>query len=339
MCFVGDCFKPPAPQNVLPTRRGLCYPFTNNLEAFMDNQPVRLWIAGSVGIDDITTPRETRANQLGGSVSYACAAASFFTRVGAVGITGEDFPPEFTALYQKFGIDLAGMERVPGRTFRWTGEYHEDMISRTTLKTDLGVLERFNPKLPAHYRAAPYVFLGNMQPQTQLALLDQAEGRPFVALDTMNLWINIAREPLLRVMKNADVLLLNDEEARLLSGLHHLRDCAEAILEMGPKNLVIKKGEHGALLFTPGAIAIVPAYPVRCVADPTGAGDTYAGAFMGFLARENKPVTPRLMRDALLHAAVAASFGVEDFSLNALENLTPEKIGARFKDFAAMIDP
>ena len=305
----------------------------------MDKQPVRLWIAGSVGIDDITTPREARAGQLGGSVSYACAAASFFTRPGAVGIVGEDFPPAFFERYKKFGMDLAGMEQVPGRTFRWAGEYHEDMISRTTLKTDLGVLEQFNPKLPAHFRAAPFVFLGNMQPQIQLALLDQAEGRPFTALDTMNLWINIARGPLLDVIARSDVLLLNDEEARLLSGKHHLRDCAEAILEMGPKNLVIKKGEHGALLFTPGAVAIVPAYPVRQVLDPTGAGDMYAGAFMGFLAQAGAPVTPRLMRDALLHAAVTASFGVEDFSLNALEALTQEKRAARHAELAAMIAP
>ena len=305
----------------------------------MEKQPVRLWIAGSVGIDDITTPRETRANQLGGSVSYACAAASFFTRTGAVGIVGEDFPPEFTALYEKFGVDLAGMGQVPGRTFRWAGEYHADMISRTTLKTDLGVLAQFNPALPAHFRAAPYIFLGNMQPQTQLALLDQVEGKPFVALDTMNLWINIAREELLRVVARADVLLLNDEEARLLSGLHHLRDCAEAILNMGPKNLVIKKGEHGALLFTPGEVAIVPAYPVRRVVDPTGAGDMYAGAFMGVLARENKKVTPRIMRGALLRAAIVASVGVEDFSLNALELATLESLAMRFHEFKQMITP
>ena len=297
---------------------------------------IPLWIAGSVGIDDITTPHATRPDQLGGSVSYACAAASFFTPTGAVGIIGEDFPQEFTAHYKHFGIDLAGMEQVPGRTFRWAGEYHADMISRTTLKTDLGVLEQFNPKLPTHYRAAPFIFLGNMQPQIQLSLLDQVEGKPFVALDTMNLWINIAREPLLRVIERSDVLLLNDEEARLLSGAHHLRDCAEAILKMGPKNLIIKKGEHGALLFTTEGIAIVPAYPVRRVVDPTGAGDTYAGAFMGYLAQANKTVTPKLMRDALLHAAVVASFGVEDFSLNALRKMSREILNERTAELFRM---
>ena len=302
----------------------------------MKNQPVQLWIAGSVGIDDITTPAETRADQPGGSVSYACAAASFFTRAGAVGIVGDDFPPAFSALYETFGVDTSGMERVPGRTFRWAGEYHADMISRTTLKTDLGVLGRFDPRLPPHFRAAPFAFLGNMQPQVQLSLLDQMEGRPFVALDTMNLWINIAREPLLDVIARSDVLLLNDEEARLLSGCHHLRDCAEAILGMGPKNLVIKKGEHGALLFTPGAIAIVPAYPVRRVVDPTGAGDMYAGAFMGYLAQANKTVTPKLMRDALLHAAVVASFGVEDFSLNALLKMNREILNERAAELFRM---
>jgi len=299
-------------------------------------KPVQLWIAGSVGIDDITTPHETRPDQLGGSVSYACAAASFFTPTGAVGIIGEDFSREFLAHYKHFGIDLAGMEQVAGRTFRWSGEYHADMISRTTLKTDLGVLEQFNPKLPAHYRAAPFIFLGNMQPQIQLSLLDQVEGKPFVALDTMNLWINIAREPLLRVMERADVLLLNDEEARLLSGAHHLRDCAEAILNMGPKNLIIKKGEHGALLFTNEGIAIVPAYPVRRVVDPTGAGDMYAGAFMGVLAKANSAVTPKLMRDALLHAAVVASFGVEDFSLNALRKMKHETRNERCAELFRM---
>ena len=308
----------------------------------MSKQPVRLWIAGSVGIDDITTPRETRPEQLGGSVSYACAAASFFTRTGAVGIVGRDFPEKFTARYEKFGIDLAGMKTAAGKTFRWAGEYHGDMISRTTLKTELGVLEKFNPKLPAHFRAAPFAFLGNMQPQIQLALLDQAEGKPFVALDTMNLWINIAREPLLQVMKRADIMLLNDEEARLLAGKHNLRDCAEDILKMGPKHLVIKKGEHGALLFTEGRIIIVPAYPVRQVADPTGAGDMYAGALMGFLAgdpEKSGKITPLYIYQALCHAAVMASFGVEDFSLNALEDGMEEKFIPRLVEFVKMVRP
>ena len=298
---------------------------------------VQLWIAGSVGIDDIATPHDNRPNQLGGSVSYACAAASFFTKPGAVGVIGEDFPKEFFARYAKFGMDLAGMEQLPGRTFRWAGEYHGDMNTRTTLKTDLGVLEHFNPKLPAHFRPAPFIFLGNMQPQIQLSLLDQVEGTPFVGLDTMNLWIDIAREPLLAVLKRVDVLLLNDEEARQLSGRHHLRDCAAAIFGMGPRTLIIKKGEHGALLFSQEGIAIVPAYPVRHVQDPTGAGDTYAGAFMGCLASAGEPVTPRLMRKALLNASVVASFGVEDFSFNALETLTPEKLRARCDELARMI--
>ncbi len=303
----------------------------------MDNT-VQFWIAGSIGIDDITTPKETRKSMLGGSVSYACAAASFFTHPGAVGIIGTDFPEAFFARYQKFGIDLSGIEQIAGHTFRWSGVYHEDMISRTTLKTELGVLEKFNPVLPAHFRGVPFVFLGNMQPQIQLSLLEQLTGKPFVALDTMNLWINVAREELLKVTARADVLLLNDEEARLLSEAHHLRDCAKVILEMGPRYLIIKKGEHGALFFAQdGSMAIVPAYPVRSVVDPTGAGDMYAGAFMGYIAHANAPVTPQLMRKALLHASVVASFGVEDFSFNALETLTFQAVHDRYEELVQMI--
>lgn len=297
----------------------------------------QLWIAGSIGIDDITTPFDTRRGLLGGSVSYACAAASFFTPAGAVGIIGTDFPGAFFERYKKFHVDLSGIEQVEGKTFRWEGEYHENMVSRTTLRTELGVLEKFNPTLPVHFRAAPFIFLGNMQPQIQNALMDQARDTPFTGLDTMNLWIDIAREELFRAIARADLLSLNDEEARMLSGAYHLRDCAEKILGLGPKHLVIKKGEHGALYFNAdGSIAIIPAYPVRNLTDPTGAGDMYAGALMGYLASSNQPVTPALVRTALFHASVFASFGVEGFSFDALETLGPDAIRQRYDELVAM---
>lgn len=295
-----------------------------------------LWVVGSIGLDTITTRAERRDELLGGSVSYACAAASFFTRPGAVGVVGSDFPEAQFARYRHFGIDLAGIQQVPGATFRWEGVYDDDMINRRTLKTELGVFADFSPRLPESYRDAPFVLLGNIGPELQLHVLDQVRGQPFVAVDTMDLWINIAKPALLAVIERAQLLTLNDGEARLLTGRYNLRDCADALLAMGPRYVIIKKGEHGALLFSREGIAIVPAYPVRAVVDPTGAGDTYAGAFLGFLARGGRTDLPAL-REALLHASVVASFGVEAFSIERLESLTFAEITARVAELHAMM--
>ncbi len=305
--------------------------------ACVGSHAVDLWVVGSIGIDDIATPKEARAGVLGGSVTYACAAASFFTRVGAVGIVGSDFSEAFMNRYRSFGIDLAGLQRVSGPTFRWSGVYEEDFINRRTLKTELGVFADFKPELPETFRDAPYVLLGNISPELQIHVLDQARGARFVVADTMDLWINIAREALEQVISRADLLMLNDSEARLLTGRHNLLDCAEKILAAGPRYVVIKKGEHGAHLFSKSGIAMIPAYPVREVNDPTGAGDTFAGGFLGWLARSGR-TDEASIRTGLLVGATVASFGVEAFSLERLEHLTRADVDRRLAELRAMTE-
>lgn len=299
---------------------------------------VKLWVVGSIGIDDIKTRTANRKNLMGGSMPFSTAAASFFAKTGAVGVVGDDFPATFERRWGSFGVDLQGVQKVKGATFRWACEYDKDMVERTTLKTELGVFEHFSPELPEGYRGAPFVLLGNIQPELQMHVLNQACGARFVALDTMNLWIEIARKALLKVIRRVDLLTLNDGEARLLTGKWNLRDCASAIMGMGPSYVVIKKGEHGALLFSGKQIFIVPAYPVRRLVDPTGAGDSYAGAFMGYLARAGK-LDGKVMRKALVYASAVASFGVEGFSLDRFEKLTLETIEQRVADLAGMMRP
>jgi len=291
---------------------------------------VGLWIVGSIGIDNIETFTEKRTDLLGGSVTYACAAASFFTGVGAVGVVGSDFPAAFLERYRHFGIDLAGLQTREGATFRWSGVYESDMINRRTLDTRLGVFADFSPELPETFRDAPFVLLGNIGPALQLHVLDQARGNPFVVVDTMDLWIRIARPELEKVIRRANLLTLNDAEARLLTGRYNLLECARTILSMGPQYVVIKKGEHGAMLCSKEGMALIPAFPVEQVIDPTGAGDCFAGAFMGFLARTRAArIDEPLLRRALLHGSVVASFGVEAFSTERLEHLLPAEIESR----------
>lgn len=301
-----------------------------------ERRSVDLWVVGSVGIDDIQTRACSRKNLLGGSLPYATAAASFFTSVGSVGVVGSDFPAAFERRWQAFGIDLKGLQHKSGATFRWACRYDENMIERTTLKTELGVFADFEPELPEHYRPAPFVLLGNIQPDLQLHVLEQSRGAKFVALDTMNLWIDIAKPALLRVLKRVDLLTVNDGEARLLTGKFNLWECAAALQKLGPRHVIIKKGEHGALLFSGKSVSIVPAYPVRAVKDPTGAGDSYAGAFMGYLAKQGR-VTKSIMREALIHASVVASFGVEGFSLECLEGLNGSRIVQRVRELKRMM--
>lgn len=297
---------------------------------------VKLWIVGSIGIDDIKTRNADRKNLLGGSVPYSTVAASFFTKTGAVGVVGSDFPAAFDRRWQAFGIDLTGVQRQQGSTFRWACEYDDNMIERTTLKTELGVFASFMPELPAAYRTAPFVLLGNIQPELQMHVLKQADGAKFVALDTMNLWIETARPALLKVIRRVNLLTVNDGEARQLTGKWNLRECAEAILKMGPSYAVIKKGEHGALLFSKDGVFIVPAYPVRKLVDPTGAGDSYAGTFMGYLARAGR-VSDGILRKALVHASAVASFGVEGFSLERFQKLSTPDIQVRVDELKSMV--
>ncbi|MBM4142230.1 MAG: sugar kinase [Lentisphaerae bacterium] len=297
---------------------------------------VRLVVVGSIGIDTIETPARRRADALGGSASYACAAASFFTGVGMVGVVGADFPAESIALYKGFGIDLAGLRHAPGRTFRWSGVYEPDMINRRTLATELNVFADFRPDLPAAYRRAPMLLLGNISPELQLHVLEQTLQARFVMADTMDLWIATARPALDEVIARVHMLTLNDAEARLLTGEHSLRKCAAAVLERGPRYVVIKKGEHGAVLFSKTAIFIVPAYPVEEVVDPTGAGDCFAGGFMGRLSAASK-ITDAAVREALLFGSVTGSFGVEAFGLDGLANLAGEDIERRVGELTRML--
>lgn len=302
----------------------------------MKKKSVELVVVGSIGLDTIATPWEERHEILGGSVSFACAGASFFSSVGMVGVVGDDFPEDYLNLYRGFGIDLQGLQRVPGRTFRWSGVYDADMNNRRTLLTELNVFAAFQPELPVAYRRAPYVFLANIAPDLQLHVLSQVESPKFVAADTMDLWINTARERLLKVIASVDLLTLNDSEARLLAGESNLVKAARKIMGWGPAYLIIKKGEHGAMLFSAAGVAVVPAFPLESVLDPTGAGDTFAGGFMGALA-EADSVDPFALRRAMAYGSVVASFGVEAFSLDRLQRLTRAEIDGRLLAFRELI--
>lgn len=297
---------------------------------------VDLVVVGSLGLDTIETKFERQEDILGGSVSYACAAASFFAATGMVGVAGTDFPDEFVETFRHFGIDLEGLAFEEGSTFRWSGVYEEDMINRRTLSTCLNVFADFMPELPERYRTAPYLLLGNISPELQLHVLSQIQSPKFVIADTMDLWINIADEPLQEVIRRVNMLTLNDGEARLLTQEHNLKICARRILDMGPSYVVIKKGEHGALLASRNGFYIIPAYPVDEVVDPTGAGDTFAGGFMGYLSQQPE-INDNTICEALLRGSVVASFGVEAFSLNRLALLKNEEIEKRLKELKAMI--
>jgi sugar/nucleoside kinase (ribokinase family) len=295
-----------------------------------------LVIVGSIGIDNIETPTENRENLLGGSASYACAAASFFSLPGMVGVVGDDFPKEFLDLYDTFHVNREGLQTAEGRTFAWTGIYEENMDNRQTVETVLGVFETFEPTLPESYREAPFVFLGNMHPGLQSHVLDQISSPKFVLADTMDLWINITRDELISVIGRVDMLTLNESEARLLTEAHHLADAAAKLLEMGPDYILIKKGENGSTLFSKQGVYIQPAFPLASVEDPTGAGDTFAGALMGYLTQSNACEDADIRR-AMVYGTVVASFGVEAFSLERLQSLTTDEINDRIHSLRDMM--
>ncbi len=296
------------------------------------SRPPDLVIVGSIGIDTIETPREKRVEILGGSVSYACAAASFFARTGMVGVVGTDFPPEHRELWERMGIDLSGLQTEEGKTFRWSGVYEENMDNRRTLVTDLNVFESFSPELPEAYRNAPYLFLGNIAPALQLHVLEQVHSPKFVLIDTMDLWINIAREELVKVVGKCDMLTLNESEARLFTGRESLDQAALDLLAMGPAFVLIKKGESGSTLFSRETEFSVPAYKLDDFKDPTGAGDTFAGGLMGALAESGR-ADEDAIRQAMLCGSVTAAFGVEEFSLDRLAVLDRAQIDERVAAF------
>jgi sugar/nucleoside kinase (ribokinase family) len=289
-------------------------------------------VVGSVALDTVTTPFGKREEALGGSATYFSFAASYFDRPCIVAVVGDDFPEEHTQAMRDRGVDLEGLEVQPGKTFRWEGKYGYDLNQRDTLSTCLNVFEHFHPKLPESYRASEYVFLGNIHPGLQLEVLEQIRSPRFVACDTMNLWIETERESLCELVKKVDAVVLNDSEARELAGEPNLARAARIIQEMGCPKVVIKKGEHGCLFFTPHSHFSAPAYPLDSVNDPTGAGDSFAGGFMGYLAQSQK-VDEQTIRRAIVYGSVLASFSVESFSVDGLTQLTHEKIAARYKEF------
>ncbi len=301
----------------------------------MTKPVVDLTIVGSIGIDTIETPTEKREEILGGSVSYACAAASFFAHAGMVGVVGTDFPAEFRAAWSQMNIDLEGLQTVEGKTFRWGGVYHENMDNRDTLFTDLGVFETFSPELPEDYKDAPYLFLGNIHPALQLHVLEQTRDPKFVLIDTMDLWINIAKDDLAKVIGKCDMLTLNESEAQLYTGEHSPTQAAKKLLELGPEYVLIKKGGNGSMLFTKEDVFLLHAYPLDDFKDPTGAGDTFAGGLMGALAASGK-TDKEAIRQAMVYGSVAASFGVEEFSLERLVKLDRDEIEIRVAEFKEM---
>lgn len=293
-------------------------------------------MVGSVAYDSVETPLGKVDHALGGAATFAGVAASWFAGVQIVGVVGDDFEARHLEYLTSRGIDLAGLQRVPGKTFHWSGRYHANFSDRDTLATELNVFADFDPVLPAAYCATPYVFLANIQPELQAKVLDQMTAPRFVALDTMNLWIDIARPALEAVIARVDMLLVNDGEARQLTGADSLLDAAAAIRAMGPAAVVIKKGEHGAMLFGPDGIFALPAYPVPKVVDPTGCGDCFAGGMIGWLAHLDR-TDDAALRQAMVYGSVVASFNVEDFSLDRQRNLTRGEIDARFAEFRELV--
>jgi sugar/nucleoside kinase (ribokinase family) len=296
-----------------------------------------LLVVGSVALDDVETAIASRRGVLGGSASYFSMGASLFAPVQLVAVVGEDFPEEHLKLLRTRDIDLEGLCSSPGKTFRWSGRYSVDFASRTTLSTELNVFADFDPKLPAAYRKASHVFLANIHPSLQLQVLDQLEDAKFVAADTMNFWIDGALPELQLLLQRLDLLIINDEEVRLLGGGSSILEAASNVLEQGPRCLVVKRGEHGATLFSPDGMFFLPAYPVRKVMDPTGAGDTFASGLMGFLAsRGRTPPSLDDLRHGMTCGTALASFAVQGFSLDGLSGLTLEQIHERYRNLGEL---
>jgi len=291
-----------------------------------------LLVVGSIALDSVETPFGRREEVLGGSATYFSTAASFFGPVRLVATVGEDFPEAHVQFLAGRGVDLAGLERRPGRTFRWKGRYEFDLNQAHTLDTQLNVFADFRPRLPAAYADSKYVFLGNIDPDLQRQVLDQVKAPRFVAMDTMNFWIASKRESLLKTLRRVDMLFVNDAEARQLAEEHNVVKAARRILTYGPRALVVKRGEYGALFFSGDHVFAASAYPLAALFDPTGAGDSFAGGFMGYLARTGREEAD-VMRRAIVLGGVLASFAVEQFSLERLKTLTHDEIRSRYGEF------
>lgn len=290
-------------------------------------------VVGSVGLDSVETSAGQVENALGGSAIYFSVAASFFYNpIRLVAVIGDDFPQEHVNFLQTRGIDIEGLEQIQGgKTFRWGGRYTDDVNAAITLFTDLNVYGDFNPMLPENYKNTPFVFLANINPELQLNVLQQTTDAKLIVCDTMNLWINNSRTALMRTLSQVDTLIINDSEARLLTGESNLIRAARAILTYGPNRVIVKKGEHGAISLTESSFFSAPAYPLDSVSDPTGAGDSFAGGFLGYLASTGD-MSEETIRRAVIYGTVIASFNVEDFSLNRQRSLMHSEINHRYSE-------
>ena len=291
---------------------------------------------GSIAFDSVETPEGRADEVLGGSATFFGFAARLFGPVGLVGVVGDDFPEDTLDMFRARGIDTAGIQRLPGRTFRWAGRYVDDMNVRTTTNLELNVFGAFDPTLPPAYRDGGYCFLANGSPAIQERVIDQLQRPKLVMADTMNHYIDTARDEVLRVLRRVDGVIINDEEAMMLSGRRNLVAAVRAVAALGPRIVVIKKGAHGCLLSVGGTVYPLPAFPLEEVHDPTGAGDCFAGAFMGYLARADDASLPTLRR-AAVYGTLVASFNCEAFSIERLRNLTLDDVEARGKLFAEML--
>jgi sugar/nucleoside kinase (ribokinase family) len=296
-----------------------------------------LLVVGSVAIDSIQTPTHSRDKIIGGSATHFSYAASFFAPVRLVGVVGEDFPPEYRDLLKERDIDLAGLHTVAGgKTFYWKGKYLPNMNDRETLEVQLNVFGDFKPTLPESFRRSDYVFLANGAPATQMSVLDQVLGPKLVVADTMDLWIREHHSPLLALLKRVDGLVLNDSEAKLLTGEENLVVAGHKVRELGPKFVVVKKGEHGAIFFSDHETYVLPAFPTDRVVDPTGAGDSFAGGLMGYLAAKNN-FEPQTLKEAMAYGILVASYNVEDFSLNRLRQIDRSDLDLRLEKYKRML--
>jgi sugar/nucleoside kinase (ribokinase family) len=297
---------------------------------------VGLLVVGSIALDSVATPFGETADAPGGSAVFFSAAGAILHPVQVVGVVGSDYPLGVLKQLERRSVDLSGVEQVPGESFRWKAKYSYDLSSRETLDTRLGVFANFRPKLPERFRGARYVFLGNIDPDLQLGVLDQVTDPTLVACDTMNYWISSKRDLLLELLRHIDLLMINDSEARELSGEWNIYRAAHWVLDRGPRMVVVKQGEHGALLVNEDTTFKVPAYPLQEVFDPTGAGDAFAGGFMAYLAATDDLAPPNLRR-AMVYGAVMGSFAVEAFGVQGLEDVTGADVRARVRAFKDLV--
>lgn len=296
-----------------------------------------LLVVGSVALDSVETPNGARDDVLGGSAVYFSYAASYFTSVRLVGVVGDDWPSQHTELLKSRGIDTSGLSVVPGaKTFRWRGKYHQNMNDRDTLEVHLNVFGTFDPVLPPDYRRCKFLFLANGSPDVQLRVLEQATGPELVVADTMDLWIETKHDELMTLLKRLDGLVLNDSEAKLMTGDENLVRAGHKVRAMGPRFVVIKKGEHGAMFFSEHETYVMPAFPTPDVVDPTGAGDSFAGGMMGYLAEKGR-FDPKTLKEALAYGTLVASFNVEDFSLERMQSIERADLDRRMTEYRQML--